>query len=919
MEVDIDRLAQLQLDRRLTDVRPSRRQYEYQQLEFIGFLHFTVNTFTGKEWGDGTEDEAVFSPTDLDAVQWVQSLKAAGIKGVILTCKHHDGFCLWPSRYTEHTIAKSPYRDGHGDVVREVSLACRAEGLKFGIYLSPWDRNQEVYGQGKAYDDFFVNQLTELLTQYGEIFTVWLDGACGEGPNGQKQIYDWERYYSVIRSLQPNACINVCGPDIRWCGNEAGKTRVSEWSVVPERTRRTEYTQERSQQTDDTQFRKRTIQASDEDLGSRQILAEEEELVWYPAEVNTSIRPGWFYHEEEDTQVKSLEELIDIYEKSVGGNATFLLNVPPDREGKIAEPDRKRLKELGDYLEKSFQHNIALKAIIHADHLLEGFEIDKAINGHEGEYYRTKDGETCTNIELHWKNVHKIGYLVLQEQITQSQRIEKYEIQVHRQGTWETVYEGTVVGYKKIIPMKGIVTDGICIRILDSRVFPTISFLGVYEKMEQESIRDKDREGRIRNAVRSLSAKLCKQLFTKSGNQRLVDVFNQCFINTADTTMWCLEPNDIFLITGDIEAMWLRDSSAQVCHYMKFISEIPELDELVSGLIHKQFQYIAMDPYANAFNPSPSGKCWAHDKTEDIPWDWERKYELDSLCYPVRLLWEYYSQTGNQSIFTTDIIQTLYLILKIWNTEQHHMEQSPYYFERENCPVTDTLSHEGKGTPVAYTGMIWSGFRPSDDACQYGYLIPSNLFAVEVLGYMEKIAEVTQESDLYSIASKMKMSVKRGIETYGTIKDSMGRTMYVYETDGMGNVNCMDDANVPSLLAIPWYTSISRDDERYLATRDFVLSEQNPYFYKGTVAEGIGSPHTPANYIWPIALCMQGLTSTSEEEKKNLLATLLRTDAGTGFMHEGFDADHPAAYTRDWFAWANSLFAAFVIDTYGLD
>ena len=239
-------------EEKLISVLPSPRQVAFQQTEFYAFVHFTVNTFTDKEWGDGKENPEIFNPVNFDADQWLRAIKSAGMKGLILTCKHHDGFCLWPSKFTNHSVAASPFKK---DIVLEVSEACKKYGIKFGVYLSPWDRNSSLYGQGKAYDDFFVNQLTELLTNYGPVFSVWFDGACGEGPNGKKQYYDWERYYKVIRDLQPEACISVCGPDIRWCGNEAGYTRESEWSVVPQRARDSEKIAEKSQQQDDEKFR----------------------------------------------------------------------------------------------------------------------------------------------------------------------------------------------------------------------------------------------------------------------------------------------------------------------------------------------------------------------------------------------------------------------------------------------------------------------------------------------------------------------------------------------------------------------------------------------------------------------------------------------------------------------------------------
>ena len=221
-----------ELDKRLVSVVPSKRQVEYQKREFYGFIHFTVNTYTNKEWGLGDESPEIFNPYNLDAEVWVKAAVSAGMKGLILTCKHHDGFCLWPSKYTEHSVKNSPYKDGRGDIVKELSDACKKYNIKFGVYLSPWDRNCAVYGSGKEYDDYYINQMTELLTNYGDIYTFWMDGACGEGPNGKKQVYDWDRYYAKVRDLQPEAVLSISGPDVRWCGNEAGIVRKSEWSVV---------------------------------------------------------------------------------------------------------------------------------------------------------------------------------------------------------------------------------------------------------------------------------------------------------------------------------------------------------------------------------------------------------------------------------------------------------------------------------------------------------------------------------------------------------------------------------------------------------------------------------------------------------------------------------------------------------------
>jgi len=500
------------IDGRSIKVVPSKRQLALQQMEFYAFVHYTVNTFTGKEWGDGTESESVFAPARQDVMQWAGSIAAAGMRGAILTCKHHDGFCLWPSAYTSHTVANSPYKNGKGDVVAEFSEACRAYGLKFGIYLSPWDRNCAFYGQGKAYDDFYIGQLTELLTNYGPIFAVWFDGACGEGPDGKLQSYDWERYYELIRSLQPEACIHVCGPDIRWCGNEAGYTRKSEWSVVPERTRDTEKIKENSQSEDSERFRQRKIRAQDEDLGSREAIADEESLIWYPAEVNTSIRPGWFYHEEEDDRVKSLEELIGIYENAVGGNATFLLNIPPDRNGLFHERDVERLKELGDSIRSSYRYNLLEEAgvrpiVMDTQQSVSGVQaVEAGVRTSAGDARQAVSGMqvaeadmppgtaearylTADNYEkscilrpgdslfIKWEEEKNISRIVLKEDITKSQRIEAFLL---CDGQGRELYRGTVVGYKKIIRLKECRTDTIVFRLLDSRREAYLSFVGIY-------------------------------------------------------------------------------------------------------------------------------------------------------------------------------------------------------------------------------------------------------------------------------------------------------------------------------------------------------------------------------------------------------------------------------------------------------
>ncbi len=453
----------LELDKRLIEAVPEKRQTTHQQMEFYAFVHFTVNTFTDKEWGDGTESPEIFNPTELSCTQWVEACKSAGMTGLILTAKHHDGFCLWPSAYTEHSVKNSPYKDGKGDIVRECADACKRGGIKFGVYLSPWDRNCPLYGQGKAYDDYYCNQLTELLTGYGEIFSVWFDGACGEGPNGKKQVYDWDRYYKTIRELQPDACISISGPDIRWCGNEAGDTRRSEWSPVARRL------------TDGTR-----IADTDEDLGSRTLCEKAEKILWQAAEVDTSIRPGWFYHQKEDGRVRSLKALTDIYFRSVGGNCTLLLNIPPDKRGLFADNDVKRLGEMGDFLRRAFSRCISEDAVFTADSC-DGKNVPENLKTDSYDtYFSTDEGINKVSITITFPETRRISYVVIKENILKSQRIESFSIQKKTSKGWRRIYNGTTVGYKKIVRLRSVKTGAIRINITDSRVNPVISHISVY-------------------------------------------------------------------------------------------------------------------------------------------------------------------------------------------------------------------------------------------------------------------------------------------------------------------------------------------------------------------------------------------------------------------------------------------------------
>lgn len=473
---------ELETDKRLIKVTPSTRQIRYENMEFFCFIHFTVNTFTGSEWGDGSEPEYIFNPTELDARQWAKTAAEGGMKGLILTCKHHDGFCLWPSEYTEHSIKNSPYKNGKGDIVRETAEACKEFGLKFGVYLSPWDRNNESYGKGREYDDYYINQLTELLTHYGDIFAIWLDGACGEGANGKVQKYDWQRYYRVMRKLQPNAVISISGPDIRWCGNEAGKVRQSEWSVVAQDMTDPAITAALSQKEDNEEFRNRPLDETQEDLGSRKRLENEKNLAWYPAETDVSVRPGWFYHEEEDDKVRSFENLKDIYLKSVGGNTTLLLNIPPMKNGKIHETDAANLKKLGEFIQNSFKDNFLDKAVMTTIPPFDsrGKGPDMMRTDDYETYFMNEEGTNKLMINIKWNGQRKLNYLVLKEAIPFSQRVEKFRVCYRENGNMKEYYKGTTIGYKRIVDLQGIQTDCLTIAIEDSRVAPVISFIGVY-------------------------------------------------------------------------------------------------------------------------------------------------------------------------------------------------------------------------------------------------------------------------------------------------------------------------------------------------------------------------------------------------------------------------------------------------------
>lgn len=419
---------------------PTAPQLQWQRDEWALFLHFGVNTYTNREWGDGSEDPRIFNPTRFDAMQWAQTAKACGFKSIVLTAKHHDGYCLWPTETTTHSVIRSSYRFGGADIVGEFVQACRAEGIRPGLYLSPWDRNAASYGDSPRYNDFYVAQLTELLTRYGPLAEVWFDGANGEGPNGRRQQYDWPRFFGTVKRLQPDAVIfSDAGPDVRWIGNERGSAGDPNWSmvdpaVVPYPGAEGDAVIEMLQH------------------GSRT------GTVWRPGETDVSIRPGWFYHPEEDAKVKSLAELLRIHFASVGRNSKLLLNVPPAPDGLIAAADRERLREFKQAVDGIFRVDYAV-----------GRKLEK----------RTVDGKPAVEIDL-GRGIN-LGIAALEEAIEKGQTVARYRLEgSDGNRNWRTLSRGETIGYRKLDRFEPTAVRRVRLVIEDSIATPRISGLKLY-------------------------------------------------------------------------------------------------------------------------------------------------------------------------------------------------------------------------------------------------------------------------------------------------------------------------------------------------------------------------------------------------------------------------------------------------------
>jgi alpha-L-fucosidase len=420
---------------------PTPQQLAWQRHEFIAFAHFGMNTFTDREWGDGQEDPKLFSPTEFDAKQWAAVLKDSGVKLLILTAKHHDGFCLWPSQWTEHCVKNSPWRGGQGDVVREVVEALREKQIRVGLYLSPWDRNQPSYGDSPKYNRYFLNQLRELLTNYGAIDEVWFDGACGEGPNGKRQEYDWPSYFALIRELQPNALIAISGPDIRWVGNESGVARENESSVV----------------TRDSQ------------------------LVWHPAECDVSIRPGWFYHPSEDAKVKSLADLADIYFKSVGRNSVLLLNIPPDRRGRIADADVVRLKEFRTFVDQLYATDFVTAAAVTASSRRDPAHDERQLKDRDlNTSWVPAEDQTTGYVEFDLGQPQVFNVARIQEDIALGERVQAYRVDILDGDSWRTVTAGQVIGHKQLRRFPAVTAQRVRLVIDKAAAPPAISEFGLH-------------------------------------------------------------------------------------------------------------------------------------------------------------------------------------------------------------------------------------------------------------------------------------------------------------------------------------------------------------------------------------------------------------------------------------------------------
>ncbi len=468
---------------------PSARQLKWHELEFYAFVHFNMNTFTNMEWGLGGESPETFNPTELDTRQWARVAKEAGMKGIILTAKHHDGFCLWPSQYTEHSVKNSPWKDGKGDVVLELAEACEEYGLKLGLYLSPWDRNHAEYGTDE-YITYFRNQLKELMTNYGEVFEVWFDGANGGtgyygGANEDRKVdrktyYDWPKTRKIVRDNQPDAMMfSDAGPDVRWVGNESGWAGETNWSIL----RRDEFWP------GSPNYKQLTN-------------GHEDGTHWLPAEVDVSIRPGWYYHKSEDHKVRSVKSLVDIYYNSIGRNASFLLNFPVDTRGLIHEKDVEQLMKMKHVIDKDFETNLAVNLDVEASNVrgnANAYDAKNVMDGNKGTYWATDDGVTNASITFDFGKATTFNRFLTQEYIQLGQRVKKFTLEAFVDNAWKEIASQTTIGYKRTLRFDNVTSNKLRFTIVDAKASPTITNIEIYHapKLLEPPVISRDKKGII--------------------------------------------------------------------------------------------------------------------------------------------------------------------------------------------------------------------------------------------------------------------------------------------------------------------------------------------------------------------------------------------------------------------------------------
>jgi alpha-L-fucosidase len=535
---------------------PSPAQKAWQEMELTMFVHFTVNTYTDREWGMGAEDPKIFNPVRLDARQWVAAAKAAGFKLMILTAKHHDGFCLWPSRQTEHSVKNSPWRGGNGDVVREFTDACREFGMRAGLYLSPWDRHEKTYGDSPRYNDYYCAQLTELLTDYGPLAEIWFDGACGEGSNGRKQEYDWPRIWGLVRKHQPEAMIfSDAGPDVRWIGNEEGIAGDPCWATfdphgVPKPG------------------------ASGNDILALLQHGQRGGSVWRPGESDVSIRPGWFWHQHENKNIKTVDHLLDLYFKSVGRNTVFLVNVPPNRDGLFSEEDVKRLHEFRVALDKLFETDLAAGCRARADNVRansDRFGAERALDGNPETYWATDDDISCATLEIDLGRAVQFNVLSLQEPIALGQRIEAFRLEAWKNGKWVQVLNGTTVGHRRLERFQSVTTDRIRLVIEKALACPALQTVSVYHDADYQPLPAPE----VNRETYTLPEVSVPRVASAGGDSARVDWENGvCLTPWLAITGHATERNVSSRILHDGE--WLYIELAERCETSLLVSDLPE-------------------------------------------------------------------------------------------------------------------------------------------------------------------------------------------------------------------------------------------------------------------------------------------------------------------------------------------------------